>query len=334
MPNYVFNNDGFGPLVELAKTEMTEQDAVDVLIQPIADSNLTALDWCTLTTAEHNCRTRHGRPFDGVGIGREIDRMIGRVVAHYNAQKEDLLDLLVRRGHDQGIEVYGNVRMNHGLNPDRVPDCPGVVNFCHYNSIKKDFRSWEFHAYLIEIFEDLLEKGVDGISLDFERKAPFFPPGAPEDEKLDSLFWFMRKIRKITDKPIVVRVAHEEEKGRAQGQDPIAWMQEGLVDVVIPATHNHEPDPLDWSFERFRAGAAASPRPCKVWPQIWPTGTGWEDGDTDNKHSSEAIILRTRELIDQGADGVYYFNFCCYCKDGQLFQEEDAFTFRNLVETT
>ena len=330
MSDYVFNNDGFGPLVELAKTGMTEQDAIDVLVRPLAESDLTALDWCIMTTAEHNCRTRHGRAFDGIGVGRDIDQMIGRVVAHYNGQDEDLLDLVVKHGHDQGIEVYGNVRLSHCLNAERVPDCPGVVNFCHYNSIKKDFRSWAFHAYLIELFEDILEKGIDGISLDFERKAPFFPPGTPEEEKLDSCLWFMRKIRKLTDRPVIVRVAHEEEKGRAQGQDPITWMKEGLVDVVIPGTHNHEPDSLDWTFDRFLTGAKASPRPCKVWPQVWPTGTGWEDGDTAKKHTSEAVILRTRELIDQGADGVYSFNFCCYGKDGQLFQQDDRYTFSNL----
>ena len=331
MTTYAYNNDGFGALGELAGTDMSEQTAADLLVRPLAESDVTAIDWCTLTTGEHNCRTRHNRGFDGVGIDRELDTLIGQAVAHYNAQPLDLLDIVVKHGHAAGLKVYGNARLNHYLNPDHLATCPGAVNFCHYNGIKKDFRLWAFHQYLAELFEDLLAKGVDGISLDFERKAPFFPPGAPQAERLEACAYFLRRIRRLTGKPVIVRVAYEKDKGSLQGQDPLAWMAEGLLDVVVPATHNHEPDPLDWSFDEFLTAAAKSPRPCQVWPQIWPTGISWsEDGDT--KHPAEAIIRRTRDIVARGAHGVYFFNFCCFTGGGRLFKEdEDAEMFRHLT---
>lgn len=336
MSEFLFNHDGFGALEHLADTDMTEADAVGMLVQPIADSNLTAIDWCICTTGEHNCRTRHGRGIDKAALAfwkHRIpeDERIADVIDHYNRQPLDLLDIVVKHGHAMGLKVYGNVRLNHYLNPNRLADCPGEVNFCSYNGIKKDFRLWTFHAYLAELFEDILEKDVDGISLDFERKAPFFPPDAPQDQRYEATLWFLRRIRKLTDKPIIARVAYERDKADPQGQDPETWMKEGLLDAVVPATHNHEPETLDWGIERFVEAARQSPRPCSVWPQIWPTGIDWED-QTGSKHPPDAVLKRARDFLDMGADGVYFFNYCCFYEGGDLFREDDQEIFGNLPQ--
>ena len=328
MTNYVFNHDGFGALAYLPRTDMTEKDAADLLVRPLVDSGITAIDWCTLTTAEHNCRTRHNRGFDGVGINRDIDREIGQVVAHYNSQPLDLLDIVVKHGHTGGLKVYANMRLSHYLNPERLATCPGP-HFPSYAGIKKDFRSDTYQGYLIELIEDLLTKGVDGISLDFERKTPFFPPGVDDEEKAEACTRFLGKVRPLTSKPVIVRVARGEEDRKAEGQDPFAWISKGLVDVVIPATHNHEPDTLDWSFDDFLKAAKNSPRPCQIWPQIWPTALEWTE-EFDTKHPPEAIIHRTQEIVATGADGAYYFNFCCYDKDGSLFQPIDKAMFEKI----
>jgi len=282
MPDYIFNHDG-GNLWALAKTGMTEQDAADLLVRPLAESDITAIDWCIHSTAEHNCRTRHN------SIVAPVDRQyaaIAKIVEHYNAQPLDVLDIVVKHGHEHGMKVYGNVRLNHCMDPDRLASCPGLINFGYYNGIKKDFRSPAFHQYLCEVFEDLLEKNVDGISLDFERKAPFFPPGTEQDEKYDACYRFLQDIRQLTDKPVLVRVAYDRNKGACQGQDPLGWMDRGLVDVVIPATHNHEGDSLDWRFDAFLQAAKKSPRPCQIWPQIWPTGQAWRHENQRVWHTS------------------------------------------------
>ncbi len=301
---YVFNCDGFGILTQLDGTGMTERDAAELLVHPHIESGITAIDWCILTTGEHNCRTRHGRLFDGVGIGRNIDQQIGRVVQYYAAQPLDLLDIVVKHGHAGGLSVFGNVRLNHSLNNAHVPTLPGPT----HDACRKDFRDASFQAYLLELFEDLLEKGVDGISLDFERKVQFFPDDAPLGERIAAGTDFVRKARALTEKPLIVRVAYEFDKGRPQGQDPLAWIAEGLVDAVVPATHNHEPDPLGWSFDEFVTAAAKSPRECVVWPQVWPTGLSW-DGGRAPRHSADAVLARVRDIAAAGADGAYFFNF-------------------------
>jgi len=110
---------------------------------------------------------------------------------------------------------------------------------------------------------------------------------------------------------VIARVAYQPEKGEPQGQQPLAWLEEGLLDAVIPATHNHEPDPFDWIPEAFFAAAKRSPRPCDVWPQLWPTPEPWNSGH-NQRHAPEAVQQRCAALRAAGADGAYFFNFCCY----------------------
>jgi hypothetical protein len=106
-------------------------------------------------------------------------------------------------------------------------------------------------------------------------------------------------------------------------------MAEGLVDVVVPATHNHEPEPLDWPFDRFVEAARSSPRPCRVWPQIWPTGQAWTE-EAGNRHPPAAVLKRAQQILEQDAGGVYFFNFCCFYRGGRLFLAEDREIFRGL----
>jgi hypothetical protein len=320
--NRIFNHDGFELLAELAGTDCTLADADRVLVAPLAVAGFNAIDWCLCSTGIHNCRTRHGR-----GITRELlarshadnpamwgeaaaDTIfpIGEVVERYSAREKDLLDCVIAAGHARGLRVYGNVRLNHACVPRWLTGVPGPS---HAGGLRKDFRDAAFQAYLLELFADLLAKGVDGLSLDFERKAPFFPDGVPQDERFAACTRFVRAARALTDKPLLARVAYQPEKGELQGQQPLTWMVEGLLDAVVPATHNHEPDPFDWVPKVFFATAKCSPRPCAVCPQLWPTPEPWNNGH-NRRHASEAVRQRCDALHIAGADGAYFFNFCSY----------------------
>jgi len=214
------------------------------------------------------------------------------------------------------MKVFGNVRLNTTGNGDanHLKDCPG-----RNAEGKKDFRDPLFHDYLCEIFEDLLAKGVDGISLDFERKAPFFPTSASPRERFAACQEFLQKIRALTSLPVLARVSHDAAKGEPQGQQPEQWIEQGLVDILVPATHNHEPDHLDWGFDRFLAAARNSPNQCQVWPQIWPTHASWGER-MGNLHSEQAVLRRVEEIKEAGAHGVYFFNFCCFGSGSELFE--------------
>lgn len=338
----VFNHDGYGILGDLARTAMTEQDAADLLVKPLADAGVTVIDWSILSTGVHNCRTRHRRLLDpameekivaeaprlnapGVSVDR---RAIARVIAHYAARELDLLDIVIKHGHARGVKVFGNIRLNHANASVMLEGVPGR-RFGGGSGARMDFRDAAFHAYLIELCEDLLARGVDGLSLDFERKAPFFPDGVAQAERMEACTAFLRRVRKLTGKPVVVRVAYESAKGAAQGQDPEGWMREGLVDAVVPATHNHEPDRLHWSFERFVTAAKASPRPCAVWPQIWPTPEPWRE-PVPPRHPPRAIVERAKAIFAGGGQGVYFFNYCCYWPRLGLSEPATEAMFREL----
>ncbi len=341
----IFNHDGYGILEDLAKTAMTEQDAADLLVEPLAETGVTIIDWNILTTGLHNCRTRHGRLYDRAMLDRalqelpalnypdvSLDRLaISTVIEHYAAQELDLLDIVVKHGHARSLKVFGNIRLNHASAAVMLEGVPGR-RFGNGSGARMDFRDAAFHGYLIELCEDLLAKGVDGLSLDFERKAPFFPDGVAQAERLAACTTFLRRVRRLCDKPIVSRVAYDAAKGAPQGQDPERWMREGLVDAVVPATHNHEPDGLDWGFERFVTAAAASPRPCAVWPQIWPTHETWRE-PLPPRHPPQAIIARARAIFAGGADGVYFFNTCGYWPRIGLQEPGTEALFRTIRQT-
>lgn len=318
----IFNHDGFGLLAELAGTPCTPADADRVLVAPLAAAGFSAIDWCLCSTGIHNCRTRHGRGLTRDMLERShVDNPamwgeaaastifpIGDVVERYNAQGQDLLDCVIAAGHARALRVFGNVRLNHACVPRWIEGVPGTS---HAAGLRKDFRDDAFHAYLLGLFEDLLAKGVDGLSLDFERKAPFFPDGVAQAERFAACTRFVRTARALTDKPLIARVAYQPEKGEPQGQQPLAWIVEGLLDAVIPATHNHEPDPYDWIPATFFAASRRSPRPCAVWPQLWPTPEPWNAGH-NRRHAPDAVQQRCDALRAARADGTYLFNFCCY----------------------
>lgn len=319
MAEILFNHDGFGILEDLGPTGLLAEDAEDLLVDPLADVGITHIDWSICSTWLHNCRTRRGMLLspsfvDSVRAerpdwaGRPMTQQAARACAHYADGDEDLAELVVRRGHERGLRVLGCLRLNHANSPGWLGDVPGPR---HAGGMRIDFRHPPFHEYLLSLYEDLLAKGVDGLTLDFERKAPFFPEGVPLDERLAAGTAFVRRVRALTDKPVVVRVCHDREIGRAQGQAVEAWLAEGLVDIVVPATHNHMPDRLDWPIDIFLEGAAKSPRPCRVFPQIWPTPGPWNQGDPE-LHPPGAVLARARELVQAGADGIYFFNFCCF----------------------
>lgn len=314
----IFNHDGYGLLAALAQTAMRERDVVELLIAPLAAAGISAIDWCIVSTGAHNCRTRHGRLYDSSLLGRclaekpdasqHTDRQaICRVIEHFAAQPRDLCEVMIVQGRAHGLQVLGNLRLNHANWSAMLDGVPGV-GFGVGGAARKDFRDEAFQNYLLECCEDLLLKGVDGLSLDFERKAPFFPDDATATERFDACRGFLRRVRRLSDRRVVVRVCHDEAKGGPQGQDPLAWIAEGLVDAVIPATHNHEPDRLDWDIARFRTAAATAPRPVAIWPQIWPTDGPWRERDSVWT-APDRIVARGRQLLDDGAAGLYFFNF-------------------------
>lgn len=108
----IFNHDGYGILAALDATAKTERDAAELLVTPLAEAGVTAIDWCIVSTGAHNCRTRHGMLYDQ----RQLERFLAekseisekssfreaicRVIEHYAAQPLDLLDAVIPATHN------------------------------------------------------------------------------------------------------------------------------------------------------------------------------------------------------------------------------------------
>lgn len=331
-----FNHDGFGILGDLARTAMTDAHAAALLVDPLARVGVSVVEWAVGSTGVHNCRTRHGRLITRALLeqthgdhprmwGKDAPKYlpVGDAVEHYAHGAKDLLDIVVRRGQAAGLTVLASLRLNHSLG--RWMD--GVPGSGFLDGLRRDFRDPAFRDYLLEVLADLLDKGVDGVGLDFERKAPFFPDDAPQAERFAACRQFLRDARRLTDRTLLARVSHDSATGVPQGQQPLEWIREGLLDVVVPATHNHEGDDLSWSVDAFLSAAADSARPCRVWPQIWPTPGGWNRGHPV-RHAPAAVVDRVRRVRKAGADGAYFFNFCCFWPRRETLDGGDAGMFR------
>jgi len=148
---YVINCDGGTPLFGLARTDRTEADAARQLVDPIVDTDLSAIDFNIGTTGAHNCRTRYGIEYDEAdwrrfvpGLLRRFESALPRVeltqlvarrtedycgyartIRHYNEEERDLLDIVIRHGHARGLEVHAGVRLNHANFPETMRDVPG-----------------------------------------------------------------------------------------------------------------------------------------------------------------------------------------------------------------
>ncbi len=314
-----FNHDCTGLLLEVANAGMTEEAVEQVFIDPLV-GGVQVVDLCVGSAAVCKFRTRHGRSFTRDLMNRSIATwpqiidpgmdagrlpICGDVVEHFLARSNDLIDVLLQAARRRGLRAFGGVRLNHSCAPVWMEGVPGRAIA---QGMRRDFRDEAYQRFVLELIEDVLERDVAGLSLDFERKAPFFADDAPQAERFEACHRFLARVRALTDKPLLVRVAHDPTHGEPQGQQPERWMVDGLVDIVVPATHNHLPDTLDWRFDRFLEARSRSPRPVQVWPQIWPTDAPWIRRH-DRRHPPERVCQRVEQIRGMGADGVYFFNF-------------------------
>jgi len=319
-PTVMFNNDGYGCL-RLIRDLPADEKAVDShFVAPFDGSDVRIMDWTVFSTAEHNYRTAVGNPVIAAGesrLGRDDRAAQADCVQRYNANDKDLLDCMRDASRRHGMAFFVSLRLNHSSVMDGPLPCPGR-DFGKGKGARKDFTDDLFQHYLLALLEEIALRDPDGLTLDFERKAPFFPRSTSQTQRFEAADRFLHAARSLADRHsdrlgrplwLAARVANDPAKGEPQGQRPLRWIAEGLLDMVIPATHNHEPDALDWQPRAFLDARAASPRQCRVLPQIWPSPGPYDNWTPQGRHAPDAVAQRARELIAMGADGVYLFNF-------------------------
>ena len=170
-----------------------------------------------------------------------------------SSRRLDPLKVLIDRAHDKGMDFFASMRMSSygGMDPKfRVPEGRGLAHP-------------EVRDHQLAVLEELAtDYETEGIELDFAAA----PGGMPlclrsEDvpEYTPVLTDWVRRISKMVraagnNKQIGARVYPTESMCRDQGLDVATWLEEGLVDYVVPLLYldfTADPDmPIDWLIEK------------------------------------------------------------------------------------
>ena len=313
---------------------------------PMEDTQVGAHFWCV---GEHQARWKsdvleqvgdvHGRQYESphsYAFNENIRAMLDR---GEDPQKE-----LISRGHDLGMHVYASVRMNDNhFNGAQVEDLPTMrsseltrMRIEHPQWLLGEKTtgwfalSWNFevpevreHRYK-HIAELCRRYDWDGVELDWQRHAFHLP--ADHGFRLRYLITdLMQAVRELTNelaekrgRPfyIAARVAPTLETSHRIGYDVRAWIDEGLVDILIPAGgYGTDPSIAVKTFAGLCSGTDVALYPgLDVRLSTIPSGThsgreshvGPEDPLTKDTMLFRAEASRHR---DAGADGVYIFNW-------------------------
>ena len=174
----------------------------------------------------------------------------------------DPLGVLVDRAHDKGMEFFASLRMGDwpGLDP-RFTIAGGGRGYVH-----QETRDHQFG-----VLEELATRyPVEGVELDFAA-APggssfWLKPEEVEEHTplmTDYVRQISRMVRQRPGKPgqIGARVYPTEELNLKTGLDVRAWLDEGLVDYVVPMVYLFfvldSNMPIDWLVEAAHASDAA-----------------------------------------------------------------------------
>ena len=200
----------------------------------------------------------------------------------------DPLNVLIERAHDKGIEFFASSRQSHQANPADVGD---VFNW----QFRIDHPEWcltgpgryafnwvhpEVRAERFAIIEETVnEYGVDGFEVDWVYWPHYFEEGEA-DENARILTEYMAQVRATVDaaskrkgKTIALgaRVLPTLEGNRAAGIDVPAWIDQSLLDFVVPTIYQDMQMDADLPFEWLVE--LTKDTPCEVYPslqaQIW-----------------------------------------------------------------
>lgn len=217
----------------------------------------------------------------------------------------DPLTVLIDRAHEKGMEFFASLRLGEygGMNPDHNVR-NGGRGFVH-----EEVRQHQF-AVLREL---ATEYPTEGVELDFA--AP--PGGSSFHFQLEDIPQYTPVmtdwVRQVSDvvrnragQPGVIgaRVYPTEEMNRKYGQDVITWLEEGLVDFVVPLLYQDfklDPDmPMEWLIQAARNANVS------IYGMLQPYVVDETSGAPERVHAPPAVMrAAAANFWDKGVDGLY-----------------------------
>ncbi len=308
----VLRDDGF--------TQFYWVDRMDKLILEkrcinyLSDTNVKIKEWGLGPGSVFTFDTKVGEVFGSklsekqLAILGEGDRRVFRNVKALISNGDDPLAVVVNKGHEIGLKVWARFEMNHEYGPadDRNWMWVGLVgefNKKHPeyripNSVNMDYSIKEVRDFKLAIIKEVLQKGVDGISMDFAVYPPFLKDPVKDYRIMTDFIAHVKEMTEEIDKKenrkvnIIVRVP---DNYHAIGLDWRTWIQKGLIDIIVP-TVVHLQDQFDVSVDEFVQEAKGTG--CKVFGCVRPY-LGYYDCDPKPQDEKSGVIRYDREMTHE-----------------------------------
>ena len=307
---------------------------------PMEDTQVGAHFWCI---GEHTARWKsdvletvgdvHGRNYESVHSHNFNENVLAMLERGEDPQQE-----VLNRGRELGMHVYASVRMNDNhFGGAQVADLPDMhsseltrMRIEHPEWLLGDQApewfalSWNFEVPEVREHRFAHIKEIcgmydwDGVELDWQRHAFHLPAdhGYRMRYVLTDLQRAVRQmaneLAEVRGRPfyLAARVAPTLEMCRRVGYDVPAWIEEGLVDILIPAGGAHTDPSIDPApFLDLCRGTDTV-----VYPGFDARLDGWEFWSFVGPESPEIKDrMRTRAVASlwhrAGSDGIYAFNW-------------------------
>ncbi|MEA3403697.1 MAG: hypothetical protein U9R79_20810 [Armatimonadota bacterium] len=319
----IINRDGFSWIWRWGTEDL---DCILQQVQNMQYGNVDALDFCIGGLAEANFNHPMTSGRRGIPPGPRLgDKRAARVFRYFYDNDIDMLQILTDRCHELGISIYASNRLNARYRPSDVwRDHPewrlesgGAWDFA-LPQVREFYR--DFLLYVAENYE------IDGLTLDYSRgKRRHFNPD--EERPLEHMNGFIRDLRRGLDDieretgrelalniSFVCHTHYEAASPIQQGLDVQTWVDEGIVDLIMP----HGRDAMDYVQMCQGTDTLAYVRTSRGLDFAGQTlGAHHHDPTAEEDKQDRPPIQRwfpldyIQELLgwyDAGADGVFQFN--------------------------
>ncbi len=252
----------------------------------------------------------------------------------------DPLEILIERAHAKELEFFASLRLTHGGNPENVdtPDTPQFKidhpQWClrgdEADPLRRFHFNWVFPQVRQERFALIEETAnhyqVDGLELDCTF-SPYFFEADEVRENAPILTEFVRQARGAVDRAAAkrgqkialgARVLPALSSNLEAGMDVAAWLQQELLDFVVPNIYQHRQVDADAPFEWLLE--LARPTGCQVYPALQDKvcSEGEKAAGADHYRAAAAAYFQ------KGADAIYlpgYFPWPIGAEERQVLSE-------------
>jgi hypothetical protein len=331
----IFDNDGNEVVYYM--NEATPEALLKKRTTGVLNTQVDTIVYCTWSSGfsyfTHN--TKAGVPFvttaeePGKGPGSGFSK--NKAQALFD-QGLDPLTIVTDYCRKNDIEIFWSMRMNdihdawgawyspYLFPPVKTEHPEWLVgtkekrpNFGTWSSV--DFAVPEIRDMAFQFFEEVCNNyDVDGVELDFFRHPIYFKSfaweGTTTPEERQMMTDLLARIRTMADevgekrgRPILitVRVPDSADYCRDMGLDIERWMQDGLIDILVPS-----------GYFRLRPWEDSVALGKKYDIPVYPCLSESRIRDKESKAvraTLESYRARAMDVWQSGADGVYMFNF-------------------------